>query len=98
MTRILLILPVVSCYTPNVKINNSNINCLIGKLIFAINLPLKVFSAPVASTENGSLNSLYTLFNTYLEHMLTKFGPNRIVRNVHNLNCLTKTEFLINQF
>ena len=52
--------------------------------MFAVNLPLKFFRATVANANTKSLKSLYTLFDTYLGYMLTKFEPNRIVQNVQN--------------
>ena len=57
----------------------------IGKSIFAINLPLKLFSATVANVNTESLKSLHTLFDTYLDYMLAQFESNRVVQNVPNL-------------
>ena len=42
------------------------------KSIFAVNLPLKLFPATV-NADIGSLKSLHTLFDKYLDHMLVKF-------------------------
>ena len=56
-----------------------NIKCPIGKSIFAVNLPSKVFGASVANTDTGSLKSLHALFEKYLDYMLTKLEANRIV-------------------
>ena len=50
---------------------------------FAVNLPLKLFRTTVANTE--SLKSLHTLFHTYLDYVLEKFEPNRIVRNIQKI-------------
>ena len=55
-----------------------NIKCPIGKWIFAINLELKLFRATVANAKIGSLESLPTLFDTSLYHMLVKFEQNRM--------------------
>ena len=63
--------------TSNVRVSNGNIKWPIGKSIFAVNLPLKVFRATVSNTDTGSLKSLHTLFDTYLDYMLTKFEANR---------------------
>ena len=48
-------------FTSNVSIINGNyIKCPIGKSIFAINLPLKLFRATIANVDIESLNSLHT--------------------------------------
>ena len=52
------------------------------KSIFAVNLPLKLFRATVANTDTGSLKSLYTLFDTHFDYMLTKVEANRMVQNI----------------
>ena len=49
--------------TSNVSISNGNIKYPIGKSIFAVNLPLKLFPATVANADIGSLKSLHTLFD-----------------------------------
>ena len=42
-----------------------------------------------------SLKSLYTFFDTYLDHLLAKFEPNRTVQNVKNFELFDeKSEFL----
>ena len=46
--------------TSNVSISNGDIKCPIGKSIFAVNLPLKLFHATVANVDIGSLKSLQT--------------------------------------
>ena len=33
----------------------------------------------------GSLKSIHTLFDKYLDHMLVKFEQNRMLRNVQNV-------------
>ena len=66
----------------NVDVSNvSNIKYPIGKAIFAVSLPRKLFCATVANVETKSLKSLHILFDTYLDNMLPKFEPNRMVRN-----------------
>ena len=40
------------------------------------------FRAAVANADTGSLKSLHALFDTYLNHMLAKYEPNRMVQNV----------------
>ena len=51
-----------------------NIKCPIGKQIFAVNFPLKLYRATVANADTGSLKSLHTVFDMYLDHMLVN-GP-----------------------
>ena len=67
-----------------VSVSNGNIKCSIGKSFFTANLPLELFGAAVANADTASLKFLHTLFDTYLDHMLVKFEPNRIVQNVPN--------------
>ena len=43
------------------------------KINFAANLPLKLFRATVSNPDTGSLKSLHTLFDMYLDHMLASF-------------------------
>ena len=50
-------------YTSDVSINNGNITYPIGKLIWAVNLPLKLFRVIVANADIGSLKSLHTFLN-----------------------------------
>ena len=73
-----------------VSISNGNIKCPIGKSIFAVNLPLKLFRTTVANADTRSQKSLYTLLDTYLGHMLAKFEPNRVVQKVQNFELLEK--------
>ena len=73
-----------------VSVRNGNIKCLFGKSIFAVNLPLKLYRATVVNTDTGCLKSLHTLFDTYLDHMLTKFEPNRMVRDVQKFELFEK--------
>ena len=53
-----------------------------GKINFAVNLPLKLLRATVTNTDTGSRRSPHTLFDMYLDHMLTKFEANRKIQNV----------------
>ena len=52
---------------------------------FVVNLPLNSFRAIVANADSESFKFLYTLFDTYLDFMLTKFEPNRMVQNVQRV-------------
>ena len=76
--------------TYDVSVSNGNIKCPVGNSFFAENLPLKLFRATVAIADTESLESLHTLFATYLDHMLAKFVPNCIVRNVQNFEVFDK--------
>ena len=67
-------------WTFNVSISNGNIKCPIGKLIFAVNLPLNSFHATVANADIESLKSLNTFLTKCLYHMLVKFEQNRMVQ------------------
>ena len=60
------------------------------KINFAVNLLLKLFLATVANSETGNLKSPHTLFDTYLDHMLVKFEPNRMVHFVQNIESFDK--------
>ena len=59
--------------TSIVSISNGNIKCPLSKL------PLKLYHATVAKADTGSLKSLCTLFDTYLDNILAQFEPNRMV-------------------
>ena len=63
----------------NVSVSNGNISCPVRKSIFAVNLPLKLSLPTVANAYTGSLKSLHTLFDMYLDHMLAMLEPSRIV-------------------
>ena len=43
--------------------------------------PDRVFHVTIADADIGSLKSLHTLFDKYLDHILGKFEQNGIVRN-----------------
>ena len=74
----------------NVSVINGNIKYQVGKLIFAVNLPLQIFRATLSNADTGSLNSLHTLFDKYLDNMLAGFEPNRMVLNVQNFKLYNK--------
>ena len=50
------------------------------------NFPLKLLRATVANTNTGSPKTLHTLFDTYVDYMLAKLKPKRIVRNIQKIN------------
>ena len=63
------------------SVSNGNIKCPIEKS----NMTLKLFRATVTNTDTGILKSLFTIFDTYLDYLLTKFEANRMDRNVQNV-------------
>ena len=65
----------------------------IGKSIFAVNLPLKLFYVTVANADIGSLKSLHTSFTKCLYHMLVKFEQNRMVQTTRNFELFDKKYF-----
>ena len=60
------------------------------KIIFTVNLPLKLFRATVADADTKSLKSLHTLFDMYLDRMLVKFEQTRMVRNIQKCELYDK--------
>ena len=44
----------------------------------------RAFYVIIADADIGSLKSLHTLFDKYLDHMLAKLEQNRMVRNIQN--------------
>ena len=48
----------------------------------------------VANADTGSLKSVHSLFDTYLDHMLAKFESNSIVRNVSNFELFDKKKVI----
>ena len=79
-------------YTSNVSVTNSNIKCSIGKSIFAVNLPLKLFRATISNADTGSLKSLHALFDIHLDRMLAKFESTCMVLSVQNLELHAKNK------
>ena len=41
-----------------------------------------MFYITIADADNGSLKSLHSLFDKYLDHMLVKFEQNRMVQTI----------------
>ena len=83
--------------TSNVIISNGNIEYPIGISIFAVNLPLKP-PAAVANAEIGSLKSILTLYDKYLNHMLVKFELNSMVQTLQNCDIFDKKLDFENNF
>ena len=44
----------------------------------------RAFYVTIADADIGSLKSLHTLFDKYLDHMLVRFEQNRMVRTIQN--------------
>ena len=53
----------------------------------AVNLPLNSWVLPFQMLQ---LKSLYSLFDTYLDHMHSRYELNRMIRNVQNLQFFDK--------
>ena len=70
----------------------------IGKSIFAVNLPLKLFPVTVANAGIGSLKSLHTLFDKHLDHKLVKFEQNCMVQTTRNFELFVKKPGFKNHF
>ena len=60
------------------------------KTNFCSKFAIKTFRATIANADTGILKSLCTLFDTYLNHILAKFEPNRMVQNVQKFEVLDK--------
>ena len=50
----------------------------------------RVFYVNIIDADSGSLKSLHTLFDKYLDHMLVKFEQNRMVWTVQNFELFDK--------
>ena len=60
-----------------------------SKFIPKIDFPIGHF-VTIADADIGSLKSLHTLFDEYLDHTLVKFEQNRMVRTIQNFVLLDK--------
>ena len=70
--------------------SNGNIKYPSGKLIFAVNLPLKLFPITIANANIKRLKSLHTLFDKCLDHMLVKFERHFMVQTTRNFELFDK--------
>ena len=50
-----------------------------------LKLMQKLIYVTISDADIGSLKSLHTLFDKYLDHMLVKFEQNRMVQTIHNI-------------
>ena len=57
-----------------------------GKCDFPIGHFMVPFHVTIADADIGSLKSLHTLFDKYLDHMRVKFEQNRMVRTIQNFD------------
>ena len=60
------------------------------KFTAKIDFPIGYFMLPLPILDTGSLKSLHTLFDKYLDHMLVKFEQNRMVRIIQNFELFDK--------
>ena len=68
------------------------------KINFCSKFGIKTFRATVVNAGTRSLTSLHSLFDTYLDHMLAKFEPNRIIQNVENFQLFDKKQSFFKAF
>ena len=61
-----------------------------GKFTAKNDFPIGHFYVAIADADIGSLKSLHTLFDTYLDQMLVKFEQNRILRTIQNFGLFDK--------
>ena len=73
-------------------LSSGNIKCPIGNLILAINFQLKLFCATVGNAGIGSLKSLPTLFDMWLDHIMVKFEQNRMIRYIRNFELFDRNQ------
>ena len=62
------------------------------KINFCNKFAIKHFRATVSNADTGGLKSLHTIFDTYLDHMLARFEPNRVGQNVQNFQVFDQTK------
>ena len=62
------------------------------KIIFAVNLPLKLFRATVANADIRSLKSLHIFLTKCLYHMPVKFEKNSMVQTTPNCEPFDKNK------
>ena len=60
-----------------------------GKFTAKINFPIGILCY-IADADNGSLKSLQTLFDKYLDYMLVKFEQNRMVQTLQSFELFDK--------
>ena len=55
-----------------------------GKFTAKLLVSDRIFYVTITDADIGSVKSLHTLFDKYIDHMLVKFEQNRMVRNTQN--------------
>ena len=73
-------------------VTHGNIKYPIGRSIFAVNLPLKLFRDTIVNADIESFKSLHTFLTKCLYHMLVKCEQIRIVRTTRNLELFDKNQ------
>ena len=68
------------------------------KIIFAVNLPLKLFRTIIANADIESLKSLHTFLTKCLYHMLVEFEQIRIVQTTRNFEVFDKKSGFLKSF
>ena len=66
-----------------------------SKCTAKIDFPIRYFMLHIADADIGSLKSLHTLFDKYLDHMLVKFEQNRMVQSIQNFELFDQKLFTI---
>ena len=62
------------------------------KIIFAVNLPLKLFRATAVYADIGSLKFLHTFLKKCSYHILVKFKQNPMVQTIRNFELFDKNK------
>ena len=61
-------------------------------------MPLQLFHATIANGNTRILMSLRTIFDMYMNHILAKFEPIRMVQNVQNFQLVDKNPSFLKPF
>ena len=72
--------------TSNVSVCNGSIKGAIRKSTFSEKLLFNTFRTTVANADPWIQKSLNTLFDMYLNHMLSKLEPNRMVQSAQHFD------------
>ena len=68
------------------------------KINFCRKYAIKILRTTVANADTERLKSLHILFDTYLDHMLTKIEPDRIVQNGQKFENFDKQSTFLKPF
>ena len=72
------------------QVSNGNVKYPIGKSIFSVNLPLKLFPATDANADIGNLKSLHIFLWKWLYHILVKSEQNWMAQTTRNFELFDK--------